>query len=127
MMRLPGVLLTLLLVATAAAARPFPAPKPLQPARPLLNLGSFSLFREAMTAEPVASPTRGGADEKWSQGSDLPNLSLGPLRAHFGSDDNPRADLSIYRMQGMDQLGSAVLANQRGRSAKILFVWPTDK
>lgn len=127
-----GIILTALFVATTPTlARPFAIPKP-DPQNPqshaLLDLSGIHLHLFHWNSDPSdvgsASASRGSS---WAQSLNLPNLSLGALHAQFGTDDNPRAGLSIYQMQGADQLGSSVWHAQEGRAAKLLFVWPTDK
>lgn len=124
-MRFQMVLVSLLLVATAAAGRPSGLPKPNLPPR-VLDLGSinFHLFHRQDSA--AVEVPEAGADQ-WSQQSGTANLSMGPLHARFGRDDNPRAGLSVYKSQGMDQLGGSMWEDEAGRSAKLLFIWPTDK
>lgn len=129
MMRFYVVLISLVLTSQAAVGRPLVLPKPMPPNRVLLDLSSIHLhlFRPQSDADSGSSAPAAGGPKDWSNGSTLPSLAVGPLHAQFGSDDNPRANLSTYRLQGMDQLGSSVWEAEQGRSAKLLFVWPTDK
>ncbi|HEX4079665.1 MAG TPA: hypothetical protein VHX61_12425 [Rhizomicrobium sp.] len=130
MMRFNVVLAALLLVTTAVMARSLRLDKGMPPSQGpvLLDLNSLHLhlFHQQDSAE--SSPATGsaaGADKDWSQQSGLPPLSMGPLRAHFGEDDNPWGNLSAYQ----SQLGSSAWEDEqnKSRSAKLLFVWPTDK
>jgi hypothetical protein len=130
MMRFNVVLAALLLVATAATGRPLRLEKgmPQSQGPVFLDLNSLHLhlFHQQDPADssgPAGSAA--AADKNWSQQSGLPPLSMGPLRAHFGEDDNPWGNLSAYQ----SQLGSSAWEDQqnKSRSAKLLFVWPTDK
>lgn len=90
----------------------------------VLDLSGMHLFHQ-----PSASA--GFAD--WHESvepSHTPSLSklgAGPLHAEFGLDDNPRANLSTYKLQGADQLGSSIWQAEQGKSAKLMFTWPTQK
>lgn len=127
-MRSDVVLMSLLVATMPASGRPLAVPKPMPESHVFLDLHNLHLhlFHD-QNAPADASSARSVADANWSQEKSLSNLSVGPLRAHFGVDDNPRAGLSSYGMQGTDQLGSSLWHNVQGRSAKLLFVWPTDK
>ena len=119
-----------LLAATAATARPLATPKPLPippPPKPLLDLSGLSLFHERQPSEPGSPQSFSGNGAQWSQGRDVTGLSLGHLRAQVGADDKPRDGLQSYELQGMDLLGNAMSKNSSGQTAKLLFVWPTDK
>jgi len=128
MMRFSIVSISFVLAATGTMAHPLAIPKPLAPGPVFLDLGSIRLhlFRREDGNSASSAPSL-ATSKDWSAQSTLPKLSMGPLRAEFGSDDNPRANLSSYKLQGVDQLGSSVWEAEKGRAAKILFVWPTDK
>jgi hypothetical protein len=128
-MRSGIVLVALLFATTAALGRHAVVPKPLPQGRVFLDLSNLHLhlFHEQDPAASDSSAQSADPQTQWSQGVTLPNLSMGPLHAQIGSDENPRANLSIYKLQGEDQLGSSVWHNQEGRQARILFIWPTDK
>ena len=111
--------------ATPALARHVAIPKPMQPNHVLLDLSGIHLFHEPSSASIGFTP--------WDEHDapppalSLPKIGVGPLHAEFGVDDNPRANLSTYKMQGGDQLGSSVWQAERGKSAKLMFTWPTEK
>lgn len=127
-MRLDVLTCAILLAATAATARPLATSKPLAPPpKPLLDLSGLSLFHERQPSEPGSPQSFSGNGAQWSQGRDVTGLSLGHLRAQVGADDKPRDGLQSYELQGMDLLGNAMSKNSTGQSAKLLFVWPTDK
>jgi hypothetical protein len=115
-------------VAIAAApvfARPVGAPKPFAPNHVVLDLSGVHLFHQP------SAPSAGFAG--WHENFEpantpsLSKLGAGPLHAEFGLDDNPRANLSPYKMQGADQLGSSIWQAEQGKSAKLMFTWPTEK
>lgn len=112
------------LAAAPALARPAAVPKPTLPKHVLLDLGGggIHLFQKPL------SPSTGFKPWDQHDGSSaplsLPKLGLGPLHAEFGVDDNPRANLSTYKMQGADQLGSSIWQAEQGKSAKLMFTWP---
>jgi hypothetical protein len=120
------VILTMFVFAAAPVlARSGAVPKP-RPASPvLLDLSGIHLFH------PPAAPST--AFSAWNTHMAAPppvslsKLGAGPLHAEFGLDDNPRANLSGYQLQGVDQLGSTAWQAERGKSAKLMFTWPTDK
>ena len=91
----------------------------------LLDLNGLHLFREPTTSSAGFSrlDTHIAAPDALS----LSRLGAGPLHAEFGLDDNPRANISGYQMQGVDQLGSSMWQAERGKSAKLMFTWPTEK
>ena len=130
MMRFNVVLAILLFVTTAAAGRPLRLQNgtPQSQGPVLLDLSSLHLhlFHQQDPVDSSGVPgSVAAADKNWSQQSSLPPFSMGPLRAHFGEDDNPWGNLSAYQ----SQLGSSAWEDQenKSRSAKLLFVWPTDK
>ncbi|HEY2445919.1 MAG TPA: hypothetical protein VGI20_09305 [Rhizomicrobium sp.] len=129
MKRLDAVLCAVFLAASPAIARPVASPKPLTPhSHVLLDLGGFSLFHRQQPSDSSSSGLFSGSGAQWSQQKSGAGLSLGgPLRAQFGPNDDPRAGLSSYKLQGMDQLGSEMSESHVGQAAKILFVWPTEK
>ena len=108
-----------------AIARPSAVAKRAPSDHVLLDLSAVHLFR------PPSAPSTGLTD--WadhataSQQLSLPRLGVGPLHAELGVDDNPRANLSTYKMQGADQLGSSIWQAEQGKSAKLMFTWPTEK
>ena len=125
MTRVHLFLTVLAFAATPLLARPVAVPKPVLSKRVLLDMSGIHLFRE-----PVPSATGFKAWDEHdgpSQPLSLPKLGVGPLHAQFGIDDNPRANLSSYRMQGADQLGSSIWQAEQGKSAKLMFTWPTEK
>jgi len=111
---------------TPVLARSVAVPKPLPGKHVLLDLNGMHLFHEP------AAPSSTGL-KPWdehdgpSQAPSLPKLGVGPLHAEFGVDDNPRANLSTYKMQGADQLGSSIWQAEQGKSAKLMFTWPAQK
>jgi hypothetical protein len=130
MMRFNVVLAALLLVTTAATGRPLRLEKgvPQSPGPVFLDLNALHLHlfhqQDAAESPGTAAPaTTPGKD--WSRQSGMAPLFTGPLRAHFGEDDNPWGNLSAYQ----SQMGSSAWEDQenKSRSAKLLFVWPTDK
>ena len=130
MTRFNVVLVALLLVTTAAMGRPLRLEMgvPQNQGPVFLNLNSLHLHLFHQQDATDSSGTAGTAPTTgtdWSKQSSLPPLFTGPLRAHFGEDDNPWGNLSGYQ----SQLGSSAWEGQenRSRSAKLLFVWPTDK
>jgi hypothetical protein len=126
MMRFYIVLMSLLLAGTAAIAHPRDSVKPVPQPPMLLDLGKLHLFHLPGTAPDSATPgAERPAHEDWSQQQQPLPLSMGPLRAQFGEDDDPWAHLHSYE----SQLGGSATEDQRNksRSAKLLFVWPTDK
>ena len=118
-------LIAVVFVATPALARPAVIPKSRPVNHVLLDLGGIHLFHQ-----PVA-PSTGFSVWDTHMAASLPaslsKLGAGPLHAEFGLDDNPRANLSGYQLQGMDQLGSTAWQAERGKSAKLMFSWPTGK
>jgi|SRR5437588_12851980 len=126
MTRTPVVLTALVFTVMPAFGRPAAAPKPMMQNRVLLDLSGIHLFhpQPITPSTPLAgSDAQSGA---WHPLS-LPKFAVGPLHAELGMDDNPRANLSTYKLQGADQLGSSVWQAEQGKSAKLLFTWPTDK
>jgi len=112
--------------ATPVLARPVAVPKPMPPNHHvLLDLSGLHLFHEPSAQTPGF--TRWDEHFANSNTPSLSKLGSGPLHAEFGLDDNPRANLSTYRMQGADQLGSSVWQAEQGKSAKLMFTWPTEK
>lgn len=130
-MRVGIVLVALLSATTAVLGHRIAIPKPMPPGpgRVFLDLSGLHLhlFHEQDAADSGSSALPSDPATQWSQSSKFPNLAVGPLHAHFGVDDNPRANLSAYKLQGEDQLGRSMWLNEEGRSAKLLFIWPTDK
>lgn len=114
------------LAAAPVCARPVAIPKPMPPKRVLLDLGSIHLFRPPAA---VPSPSDSTADLALGgrQPLTIPKIGVGPLHWVLGLDDDPRAGLSSYQLQGGDQLGSSVWEAERGKSAKLMFIWPTEK
>lgn len=136
MMRFNIILAGLLLTVTGAGAQPGPVPKPPIPQNravaghtllDLAHLHLFHLFHQADTSEPAAAQPAVDPAHDWSRQSDLPDLSMGPLHPEFGHDDNPYSALSASEMP--DQLGSSVWKDlqNKSHSAKLMFIWPTDK
>src|SRR5437868_4799150 len=111
--------------AAPVSARPAAVPKPRPVNHVLLDLSGIHLFHQPTTPSTGFSPwdTHMSAPHPAS----LSALGAGPLHAEFGLDDNPRANLSGYQLQGVDQLGSTAWQAERGKSAKLMFTWPTDK
>jgi hypothetical protein len=134
MMRFNVVLVGVLFAATAAVGRPAlnlrqPVPQNhIPPGHVLLDLAHLHLFHlfhptsEASTAAPAADHTH-----DWSRQAGPLDLSMGPLHPKLGQDDDPVSGLSAFEAQ--DQLGSSAWKEQENRShsAKLMFVWPTDK
>lgn len=128
MRRVHFVLTVFAFAAAPVLARPPAIPKPrpiIAPNHVLLDLNGLHLFREPSTPATGFSPldTHIAAPHSLS----LSRLGAGPLHAEFGLDDNPRANISGYQMQGVDQLGSSMWQAERGKSAKLMFTWPTEK
>jgi hypothetical protein len=119
------LLSAVVIAATPSFARPFAQQKPIPPNHVMLNLSGMHLFHQP--SEPSAGFTPWNTHAGDSHALSLSKLGAGPLHAEFGLDDNPRANLSPYQMQGMDQLGSSMWQAERGKSAKLMFTWPTDK
>ena len=123
------VLLTAFVFAAApVSARPaaVPKPRPVNPAsHVLLDLSGIHLFHKPATSSMNFSPWH--THMAASPPASLSKLGAGPLHAEIGLDDNPRAGLSGYQLQGVDQLGSTAWQAERGKSAKLMFTWPTDK
>ena len=118
-------LTTLALATSPALARPVAVPKPAPPRHVMLDLSGIHLFQEPA---PVSTGFKAwDQHDGASQPISLPKLGVGPLHAQFGVDDNPRANLSAYKMQGADQLGSSIWQAEQGKSAKLMFTWPTEK
>lgn len=118
-------LTALAFVVTPALARPVAVPKPMPTRHVMLDLSGVHLFQEP-TAPSTGLKTWDQHDGS-SQPLSLPRLGVGPLHAQFGVDDNPRANLSSYKMQGADQLGSSIWQAEQGKSAKLMFTWPTER
>lgn len=123
MMRFGVVFLSLLLAGTAAVAHPRSSLKPVPQPPVLLDLGKLHLFRPPETSD-TATAAAAPKQEDWSA-HPLPSLSMGALHAQFGQDDNPWAHLQNYQTQ----LGGSAWEDQQNKShsAKLMFVWPTDK
>jgi len=128
MRRVHFVLTVFAFAAAPVLARSPAVPKP----RPviasnhvLLDLNGLHLFREPAT--PSAGFSRLDTHIAAPDALSLSRLGAGPLHAEFGLDDNPRANISGYQMQGVDQLGSSMWQAERGKSAKLMFTWPTEK
>ena len=119
------ILAALAFAATPVLAKPVAVPKPMPARHVLLDLSGIHLFQEPRPSSPRFKPwdQHDGASQPLS----LPKLGVGPLHAEFGVDDNPRANLSTYKMQGADQLGSSIWQAEQGKSAKLMFTWPTEK
>ncbi|HEX3429877.1 MAG TPA: hypothetical protein VHT03_03245 [Rhizomicrobium sp.] len=112
--------------ATPVLARHVPVPKPMPPNHVLhFDLSGVHFFHEPSAPPTGFTPWDQHASD--SRALSLPKLGVGPLHAEFGVDDNPRANLSTYKMQGGDQLGSSIWPAERGKSAKLMFTWPTEK
>jgi|ERR1700731_2456901 len=125
MVRARIVLMAFVFAATPVLAHHPAAPKP-KPANPvLLDLSGIHLFRQPTT--PSIDFSRLDTHMNAPPPASLSKLGSGPLHAEFGLDDNPRANLSGYQLQGVDQLGSTAWQAERGKSAKLMFTWPTDK
>lgn len=125
-----GIVLTALLISTTPIiGRPIATPKPIPQRHMLLDLSNIHLHLFRLNSDPadVGSRQSAGSGSDWAERLNLPSLSLGALHAEFGTDDNPRAHLSTYELMGEDQLGNSVWHAQAGRTAKLLFIWPTDK
>jgi hypothetical protein len=125
MMRFEIVLMSLLLAGSAAVANPRGTLKPVPQPPVLLDLGKLHLFHPPDASDSTPAAAGQPKQEDWSAQRGLPSLSLGALRAQFGQDDNPWAHLQTYQ----SQLGGSAWEDQenKSRSAKLLFVWPTDK
>ena len=127
-MRLDVLTCAFLLAAIPATARPLATTKPLPPApKPLLDLSGLKFFHQQQPSDANPTGSLAGSGEQWSRSRDVTGLSLGPLRAQVGADDKPRNGLQSYELQGMDLLGNAMSKNNTGQTAKLLFVWPTDR
>lgn len=122
-MRLQVVLTSLFLASSAAIAHPRTPVKPAPPAPVLLDLGKLHLFHQPEAAEAAGAVQP--KQEDWSAQRALPSLSMGALHAQFGQDDNPWAHLQNYQ----SQLGGSAWEDQQNKShsAKLMFVWPTEK
>jgi hypothetical protein len=118
-------LTALAFAATPVLARPVAVPKPLPSRHVLLDLSGIHLFQQP--APPSTGFQAWNQHDGPSQPLSLPKIGVGPLHAQFGVDDNPRANLSSYKMQGADQLGSSLWQAEQGKSAKLMFTWPTEK
>ena len=120
-------LTALAFAATPVLARPVAVPKSVPSRHVLLDLNGVHLH---LFSEPAQSST---GFKPWDQhdGSSQPlalsKLGGGPLHVELGMDDNPRANLQSYEMQGADQLGSSIWQAEQGKSAKLMFTWPTEK
>lgn len=125
MTRAPLILTALAFVVTSALARPVAVPKPMPTRHVMLDLSGVHLFQEPTA--PSAGFKAWDQHDGSSQPLSLPRLGVGPLHAQFGVDDNPRANLSSYKMQGADQLGSSIWQAEQGKSAKLMFTWPTER
>jgi hypothetical protein len=125
MMRFEIVVMSLLLASTVAVANPRGTLKPIPQAPVMLDLGKLHLFHPSEAPDPAAGAALQPKQQDWSAQGGLPNLSMGALRAQFGQDDNPWAHLQNYQ----SQLGGSAWEDQQNKShsAKLLFVWPTDK
>jgi hypothetical protein len=125
MMRFEIVLMSLLLTSTTAVAGSRGTLRPEPQAPMLLDLGKLHLFHPPEASDPATRTALQPRQQDWSAHPALPNLSMGALRAQFGQDDNPWGHLQSYQ----SQLGGSAWEDQenRSRSAKLLFVWPTDK
>ncbi|HEY3638945.1 MAG TPA: hypothetical protein VGK90_12425 [Rhizomicrobium sp.] len=123
-MRFKIVLMSLLLTGSAFA-HPRSEKQPVPQAPVLLDLGKLHLFHAPEAPDPSNSAAAQPKQEDWSVQRPLPSLSVGTLHATFGRDDDPWANLQSYN----SQLGGSAWQDQesRSRSAKLLFVWPTDK
>ena len=127
-MRLDVLTCAFLLAAIPATARPLATTKPLPSApKPLLDLSGLKFFHQQQPSDANPTGSLAGSGAQWSRGRDVTGLSLGPLRAQVGADDKPRDGLQSYELQGMDLLGNAMSKNKTGQTAKLLFVWPTDR
>lgn len=127
MMRAHLFLTVLALAASPVLAKPVAVPKPSPSRHVLLDLSGlhFHLFQG-----PSSTATGFKAWDQHdgsSQPLTMPKLGGGPLHVELGVDDNPRANLSTYKMQGADQLGSSIWQAEQGKSAKLMFTWPTEK
>ena len=111
--------------ATPLLAKPAAVPKSFPSKHVLLDLGGIHLFQQP--AAPSTGFTAWDQHDGPSQPLTIPKIGVGPLHAQFGVDDNPRAGLSSYKMQGGDQLGSSIWQAEQGKSAKLMFTWPTEK
>lgn len=129
MMKAHLFLTALAFAVTPALARPVAVPKPTPTKHVLLDLSGIHLFQERAPSSAASAAGFKPWDEHdgRSQPPSLPKLGMGPLHAEFGVDDNPRANLSTYKMQGADQLGSSIWQAEQGKSAKLMFTWPTEK
>jgi hypothetical protein len=125
MMRFKIGVVCLLLIGTGAFAHPRGLVKPAPQAPVLLDLGKLHLFHLPGTSDPSANAAAQPKQEDWSAQRALPNLSVGALHAQFGQDDNPWAHLQNYQ----SQLGGSAWEDQQNKShsAKLMFVWPTEK
>ena len=101
-------------------------PKPMPQTHLSLDLSNlhFNLFHQHDSEESAGTA---GAGTNWSDQKSLSSIGVGNLHAQFGADDNPRAGLSSYKLQGMDQLGNSMWHAEQGRAAKLMFVWPTEQ
>jgi hypothetical protein len=124
MARTHFILTAFVFAAAPVLARPATAPKPRSASHVLLDLSGIHLFHQ-----PAPSTAFSAWDTHMAAAPpvSLSKLGAGPLHAEFGLDDNPRANLSGYQLQGVDQLGSTAWQAERGKSAKLMFTWPTDK
>jgi hypothetical protein len=125
MTRVHLFLAALVLAATPVLSRPIAQPKPMLPGHILLDLHGLHLFQQPSAPSSGLTPWDEHAGDAHTLS--LPRLGLGPLHAELGVDDNPRANLSIYKMQGADQLGSSIWQAEQGKSAKLMFTWPTER
>jgi len=122
MMRFNIVLMSLLLASTTVVARQVSPVKPVPQPPVLLDLSKLHFFHPPEASETAAAQPK---QQDWSAQKPLPSLSVGALHAQFGQDDNPWAHLQSYQ----SQLGGSAWEDQQNKShsAKLLFVWPTDK
>jgi hypothetical protein len=109
--------------ATPVFARPAAMPKPMPPNHVFhFDLSGVHFFHEPSSGSTAFTPWDEHAAPEHPLS--LSRIGVGPLHAEFGVDDNPRANLSTYKMQGGDQLGSSIWQAEQGKSAKLMFTWP---
>jgi hypothetical protein len=92
----------------------------------MADLGGFSHPRFLVRPIPVErAPVNESANQHWSLDSEPPGFSIGPVRAQLGGMPGEHMRFASFKLDQTTVLGASVGASVDGRSAKVVFSWPT--
>lgn len=90
-----------------------------------IDLSAYNALREGSSTRQQDEPfvARPAEDAVPGAGG---GLTLGPLQTEFERTTGKHSHLATFRLQGVRVFGAAVGGSVDGRSANVLFSWPTS-